>query len=399
MSVETFIGWRYLKARRKQTFISLITYISLGGVAVGVAALIVVLAVMSGAEEDLKKKVLEINSHIIVRGYGRAMDEYKELTSLIKTLPGVISAEPFIYSQVMLNGKGGVSGAVLRGVEPAQVAETAFLRPLVKTVGVGVLDAPFPGVFLGKELADRLKVSPGDSIRAVSPLRDNPRVRHFKVAGIFESGMYDYDLSLAYISLGQAQDFLGLGQRATGIEARVADIYQAPDIRAEIVERLGPSYWAKDWMQMNKNLFSALKLQKAVMFIILSLTILVAAFNIVSTLMMVIMEKNRDMAILKSMGAARGLIMRIFIFQGLAVGVIGTVIGFLGGVALCELLSRYKFVTLPTDVYFFSRLPVQLEALDVAVITLSAIVVSFLATLYPAWLASRLNPVEALRYE
>ena len=399
MSVETFIGWRYLKAKRKQTFISLITYISLGGVAVGVAALIVVLAVMSGAEEDLKKKVLEINSHIIVRGYGRAMDEYKELTSLIKSVPGVSSAEPFIYTQVMLSGKGGISGAVLRGVDPEQAAQTAFLKPLIQSAGAGALDAPSPGIFLGKELASNLKAGPGDVVRAVSPLKDSPRVRYFKVAGIFEAGMYDYDMTLAYISLAQAQDFIGLGDRASGIEARVRDIYQAPEIKDEIMRKLGPSYWAKDWMQMNRNLFSALKLQKAVMFIILSLTILVAAFNIVSTLMMVIMEKNRDMAILKSMGANRGMIMRVFVFQGLTVGVLGTVLGFLGGLGLCELLARYKFVTLPTDVYFFSRLPVQVEFFDVALITCSAVTISFLAALYPAWLASRLNPVEALRYE
>ena len=413
MPVETFIGWRYLKAKRKQTFISLITFISLGGVALGVTALIVVLAVMSGFEEDLKSKILGINSHIVVLRYGQPMENYSELMPKVSGLPGVVSVEPFIYSQVMVSAYGGVAGAVLRGVDPVLAARTGHLKSSMKSGTLSSLleagtegDETPPRIVLGSELAHQMGVLVGDMVKVVSPLGRvtplggrAPRTRNFQVGGIFESGMYEYDSTLAYISIKEGQDFLNLNGSVTGLEVKVDDIYRADRIREAVTAMLGPTYWAKDWMQMNRNLFTALKLEKTAMFIILILTVLVAAFNIVSTLIMVVMDKTRDIAILKSMGATRWMVMKIFVFQGLFIGIWGTIVGLAGGVFLCELLSRYKFITLPNDVYYITTLPVRMEAFDVILITCSAVIISFLATLYPAWQASRLNPVEALRYE
>ncbi len=411
MSFETFIGWRYLKSKRKQTFISLISLISLAGVALGVTALIVVLAVMNGFEEDLKGKILGVNSHIVILRYGEPMDAHLELMREVGQVEGVSSVEPFIYSQVMISAMGGLSGAILRGFDPDVPVSRERLGAMVKSGGIdGLADdaegKPVRGIMLGGELARQLGVLTGDTVRVVSPMGEvtplggrAPRTRNFEVAGIFESGMYEYDSTLAYLSLHEAQDFLNLGQTVTGLEVKVKDIYQADQIRERIMARLGTSYWAKDWMQMNRNLFSALKLEKVAMFIILTLTVLVAAFNIISTLIMVVMEKTRDIAILKSMGANNRSVMRIFVFQGLLVGLAGTLIGLGSGLFLCELLARYKFIKLPSDVYYMNTLPVLVDFRDVAVITFSAVIISFLATLYPAWQASRLNPVEALRYE
>lgn len=413
MAVEAFIGWRYLKAKRKQTFISLITFISLAGVALGVTALIVVLAVMSGFQEDLKNKILGVNSHIVVLKYGDPMDNYQELLLKVAGHSGVVSVDPFIYSQVMISAVGGVTGAVLRGLDPDLAAEHGHLKSIMrvgrledlkKPVTIG--NAPGPTALIGSELARQLGVLKGDTVKIIAPMGQvtplggrAPKVRHFKVTGIFESGMYEYDSTLIYVGLDQAQDFLGLGRTVTGLEIKVKDVYRADTIRLAIIETLGSSYWAKDWMQMNRNLFSALKLEKVAMFIILTLTVLVAAFNIISTLTMVVMEKTRDIAVLMSMGATRRTVMKIFVFQGLVIGVLGTIVGLGGGVALCQILAKYQFIKLPSDIYYITTLPVLMQTSDVALITCSSVVISFLATLYPAWQASRLNPVEALRYE
>jgi lipoprotein-releasing system permease protein len=414
MSYELFIGLRYLKAKRKQTFISLITLISIAGVMVGVTALIVVLAVMNGFREDLRDKILGVTSHVVLSRFDGNMADYQEVMTQVKKIPGVAAASPFIYSQVMISSGQAISGAVLRGIEP----ETATkVISLARTLSGGSLEElsvgdrsggqqAVPGIILGNELAKNLGVVKGEPITVISPLGrltplgQVPRSQIFRVVGVFDSGMYEYDSNLAYVSLQSAQRFLGLGDRVTGIEVRVDDIYQADRVAREISKALGGfPFWSRDWMKMNKNLFSALKLEKIVMFIILTLIILVAAFNIVSTLIMVVMEKTRDIAILKAMGATSRSIMKIFMLEGLVIGLVGTLLGLLGGYTLCRLLAKYQFVQLPRDVYYISTLPVKMDPLDVTLIAMAAIAISLAATVYPAWQASRLDPAEAIRYE
>ncbi|MGE5254701.1 MAG: FtsX-like permease family protein, partial [Planctomycetaceae bacterium] len=262
-----------------------------------------------------------------------------------------------------------------------------------------------PGILLGKELAQNLGVGMDDTVVVVSPagalapMGMGPPMKKFKVRGLFDTGMYEYDTSLAYISLQSAQKFLGLGDTVSGIEVKVRDIYGVKEIARKIQKELGFPFWTKDWMQMNRSLFAALKLERTVMFIILVLIVLVAAFGIVSTLIMVVMEKNKDIAILKSMGATARSVMRIFILEGLIIGVVGTVLGLIGGYIICRILATYQFISLPRDVYYISHLPVKVDGMDFLLIALAAVGISFLATLYPSWQASRLDPAEALRYE
>lgn len=409
MSFETFIGWRYLKAKRRQTFISLISLIALLGVALGVTALIVVLAVMSGSEQEMKQRILGLNSHIVLLRFGDPLKNYASLMKGISENPDVTRVEPFVYTQVMLSSAKGVSGTILRGLDWAQVEKSGRMNKLIKSGSLDNLephgDTP-PGILLGKALAEKLGVKTGDTVRLVSPMgritplgNRVPAVKNFKVAGLFESGMYDFDSNLAFVALDEAQKLMAMGDSVTGLDIWVDDIYRAGEIREKILSRMDSLYWARDWMQMNRNLFAALKLQKTAMAIILSLTVIVAAFNIVSALIMVVMEKTKDIAILKSMGATRKDIMRIFVFQGLFIGGLGTLLGVLGGVILCAIMDRYQIIDLPPDVYFITTIPARMEPLDVLVITISALVLSFLATLYPAWQASRLQPAEVLRYE
>ncbi len=414
MSYELFIGLRYLKAKRKQTFVSLITIISIAGVMVGVTALIVVLAVMNGFREDLQEKILGVTSHVVVSSFDGPVSNYRKVAADVEGVAGVTAAAPFIYAQVMINSPRAISGAVLRGIEPETAAKVVNLPKNLRSGSLEELEVAVesggmgatPGIILGNELAKNLGVVRGEPVTVISPLGrltplgQVPRSQTFRVAGIFDSGMYEYDSTLAYVSLGTAQRFLGIGDRATGIEIRVNDIYGADLVATAISRALGGyPFWSRDWMRMNKNLFSALKLEKIVMFIILTLIILVAAFNIVGTLIMVVIEKTRDIAILKSMGATRRSIMKIFMIEGLVIGLVGTMLGLLGGYLLCKLLATYQFIELPRDVYYISTLPVKMEPLDVTLIALAAVVISLVATVYPAWQASRLDPAEAIRYE
>jgi len=408
MSFELFFSLRYLKAKRKQGFISIITGISILGIMIGVMALIVVLAVMNGYREDLLKKILGVNSHIFILNYNGGITDTEDVINSATKVDGVISATPFIYSQVMIKKDENISGAILRGVDPNTGGKVINIDSMIKGASLSVLkqsETGLKGVIIGSELSRQIGALPGDIVTIVSPVgKLTPLGRvasedNFIVKGLFESGMYEYDNSLLYISLTDAQHFLSLGDEVTGIELRIKDIQDSEEISGTIQDKLGYPYWTKDWKMMNRSLFSALKLEKVTMFIILTMIILVGALNIISSLVMLVMEKHRDISILRTMGASSKSIMFIFIFQGLFVGFVGTLLGLVSGSFLCQLLERYKFIKLPPDVYYITTLPVRMEWMDTFLIAFAAIVISFIATIFPSRQASRVNPLEALRYE
>jgi lipoprotein-releasing system permease protein len=420
MPFELFIGLRYLKAKRKSTFISIITFISTAGVALGVMALIVVLAVMTGFEEDLKEKILGTNAHIMVIRNGAPMDDYRQVIEKLKGFKGVLAATPFIYNQVMLSSGKNVSGVVLRGIDAQTDRLVTGLSKSIVEGGIDKLNPrmeegvdALPGLLIGKELARHLNLILGDKVNVISPMGNitplgmMPKMKPFRVVGIFNTGMFEYDSTLAYVSIGQAQSFFDLGDTVTGIQLKVADVYHTGDLARSINRTLGANYYARDWMQMNRNILFALKTEKIVMFIILTLIVLVAAFGIASTLFMVVMEKTRDIAILKSMGATGSSIMKIFVLEGLIIGITGTMLGVVSGLLIAfnlePIINVIQNVTgqnfFSKDIYYLDHFPSLVVPSDVVLISVTAVVISFLATLYPSWQASRMLPAEALRYE
>lgn len=402
-----FIAFRYLKSKKKHRGVSFNTAISIGGVALGVTALLVVLAVMSGFHEDLQKKILGVNAHVVVLDFKGSMDNYEGVMEKIKGEKDVVSASPFVLGQVMVSVMGKGQGVYIRGIDPSREEKTTDISMHIKEGSLRELDSSEgpPGIIMGRELAARLGVFTGNEINILSPqgeigpLGMIPKVKSFKLVGIFEVGMFEYDSNLVLVSLKSAQEFFGLKDGVTGIEVRISDIYKAAGVRERIRGVLGYPYHVRDWMQMNRNLFSALKLEKFAMFVILVLIVLVAAFNIVSTLIMNVIEKEREIAILKTMGATNGGIMSIFMLQGFIIGLVGTAIGLVGGFVLSYVLNTFQIIKLPADIYYLSHLPVKVKLSDFLSVSLSAIFISFLSTIYPAWQASKLNPVEPLRYE
>lgn len=405
---EWFIGRRYLRAKHKHGFISLISFISVAGITVGVIALIVVLSVYSGFTNGLRDQILGINSHIIVQRLGGTIGNYELLREQVLSVEGVTGATPYLYSQTLMSSASGGSGVVLRGLDPETASNVISLG---KQMVIGTIDdlvqeseARVPRVILGKSLAADLQVGVGSRIRLISPsgpltpMGVIPKVKTCEVVGLFESGMYEYDSSLAYMSLHDVQNFLGQGDIAHGIEVTVLEknLNHADVIADRISEKLGPSIIAKDWMSMNRNLFAAFKLEKIGMFICMTLIIIVAALNIISALVMVVMEKSKDIAILKSMGATSFSIMKIFFLQGTVIALTGTTLGVAGGLGLCELLSRYKFIELPSNVYPMTTLPIEVLPSDVIIIAVSSIIITLTATLYPSWKASKVEPAEVL---
>jgi len=409
MSYEFYIAKRHFRAKRRTGFISVIGAISLLGVTVGVAALVVVMSVMNGFQSELKNRILGITAHLVVLKFPPGpMEGYQEAIGRIRILPEVVACSPFIYTKSMISRGPKVDGVVVRGVDPALEAGVTDVSRNVIAGEYDFTDRPgeLPALVLGVDLADRMEAHIGDTLTVASPMAARatplgmvPKARRFRLTGIFDSGMYEYNSTLAYIGLGQAQDFFEMGRTVSGLEVKVRDIYRAKEVGRTIVRELGPEYRTNDWMHLNWNLFSALKLEKVVMFLILALVVTVAAFNIVSSLIMTVMEKVREIGVLKSVGATSGGVMRIFVIQGVMTGAVGTALGLGLGLAACLLLKRYQFIRLPSDVYFIDRLPVQMQGGDFLLVAAAAMAITLLATLYPSWKAARLDPVDAIRYE
>jgi len=413
MSYELFIARRYLRSKRKVKFISVITLFSVGGVFVGVAALIIVLAVMNGFESEVRTRIVGTTAHVNVLSFqDEGMEDADRVIPVIEEIEHVLAAAPFIYYKAAIRSQYRSDGLLVRGVDPVQEKRVTDLEG---NVVHGALDlAPasegdeqaLPGIVLGSSLAEALGATLDQRVTLLS-LRDTqdrgawmvPKAARFRVVGIFETGMYEYDSALAYISIPAAQKLFEMGDRVTGIQVKTDDLYRAGDVATAIGERLGYPYYTIDWMHMNKNLFSWMTLEKWGMFVILSLIVIVATFNIVSTLIMVVMEKTRDIGILKSMGAASGSIMRIFMFEGLLVGLAGTLMGCLGGYLICWAQETFHFFSLPAEIYFINTLPIEMRALDFVKVASAAMTLCFLATVYPARKASKLVPVDAIRYE
>ena len=421
MSWELFVGLRYLRSRRRAALLSLISLISLLGVTIGVATLDIVLAVMTGLEQDLRDKILGFNPHIVVVSYAGPVPAEPGLVDKVTSVPGVSAAAPFTYGQAMLTVGRTASGVVVRGIDPARAGAVvdverhlqsgrldglAKLHPVTLAPDEGGGNVELPGLLLGGELARQMGVATGDVVSLVSPLGTPgpggmvPRIKRFVVAGVFDSGMFDYDTTLVYMALPDAQRFFDLRDGVTGIEVRVNDVFGAREVARAVERALGGfPYRARDWMEINRNLFSALKLEKVVYGIVLCLIVVVAAFNILATLTMVVKEKRRDIAVLKSMGAANGSIGRVFILNGAIIGLAGTLLGNLLGVAGCWILARYQFIELPKDVFLVTTLPVRMDAVNFLVVAAISVAICVIAALAPARRAASLVPVEVIRYE
>lgn len=406
MPLELFIAGRYLKAKRKEGFISLITLLSVAGVMVGVMALVVVIAVMSGSETEFRKRILGLEPHIYLMNYSGGFKDHAPILKRIQETPRVKDASPILFAQAMIKTRHAFSGIMVRGITPAHSSSLIRnLKPdeVEKALSVHKDQGNLPGIILGKELGNSVGVLKGDKVILTTantftgPTGRIPSMRQFVVKGFFKSGMSEYDGMLAYIHVDQAQLLTGNRDKISAIGVWVDDIFKVKEIRKQVLGDLPYPFYVRDWMEINQSLFSALKLEKTAMFIILTLIILVAAFNIASALIMMVMEKTKDIAVLKAMGATHTIIRRIFIIQGIIIGLLGTLLGTAFGVVVCWLLKKYDFIQLP-EAYPFSTLPVQLEAVDVLVISVSALVICFVSTLYPSYKASRMDPVEAIRY-
>jgi len=407
LSFELFVATRYLLSRRKHSFISVISLISIAGIALGVAALIVVLGVMNGFSDNLQEKILGVNAHVIITSLQGPIAGYRRVCEKINKIQGIKGTMPFLYSEVMVSSQNGVKGVVLRGIDPDLAKKVLRLD---KDLVVGSIDdlspSPIPPVIIGKELAFNLGLRRGSFLNILSPTGGRssfgfiPKIMVFKVVGIFDTGMYEYDSSLIYTNIPSAQKLIGFKKDVvSGIEASLYDVYKAPDIARHLRKILGPTYFIQTWMDMNKNLFFALKLEKFAMGIILAMIVLVGSFNIITTLFMLVMERKKDIAILISMGATKREIKRIFVLLGSLIGLVGTFVGYIFGLGLGCLIEKYQFIKLPKDVYYLDHLPIEYNSLDLVLIGVVAMLLCFLATLYPASQAAKVEPAQVLRYE
>jgi len=410
---ELLVGLRYTRAKRRNHFISFISAISMAGIALGVAALIVVLSVMNGFQHELRARILAVVSHVQIFGTEHRLDDWAGVAEVAVRHPRVTAVAPFVNAQGMFSRGSNVRGAIVRGILPQRELQVSDIGSHMRA---GSLDALVAGEFrvvLGADLARALGALPGDKVTLiapqglVTPAGVIPRLKQFTVAGLFEVGMYEYDSGLALVHIEDAQKLYQMGTQVSGLRLKLDDLFAARWVAREMMRDLGPRAFAVDWTRSHANFFRAVEIEKRVMFIILTLIVAVAAFNIVSTLVMLVTDKNADIAILRTLGAAPGSIMQIFIVQGALIGVIGTLAGVVLGVLLglnvdtvvplIERLLGFKF--LAKDVYYLADLPSDVQVRDVLTIGGVSLLLSFVATLYPSWRASRVNPAEALRYE
>ncbi|MDP6345690.1 MAG: lipoprotein-releasing ABC transporter permease subunit [Alphaproteobacteria bacterium] len=410
-SLEWAIAARYLRARRHEGFISIIAGFSLTGIALGVATLIIVMSVMNGFRIELLGRVLGLNGHIVAQGQGRSLADYGPITEALRGIDGVVDAAPLIEGQVMATANGLASGALVRGMRPADLRARAIIAGNLTS---GSLDdfAGRDGVLLGHRLAVKLGVSAGQRVTLVSPQSTTtafgsvPRTKSYRVIGTFMVGMYEYDATFVYMPLRAAQVYFRLADAVSGIEMFIEDPDRIREFRAPVLAVPGVGR-AADWQQVNRHFFQALQIERNVMFLILTLIILVAAFNIISSLIMLVNDKGKAIAILRTMGASRGMVMRIFVIAGASIGVIGTLLGFILGLVFClniETIRQWLEQLMGTELWspeirFLSQIPADVNNAEVVSVVLMALALSFLATLYPAWRAARIDPVEALRYE
>jgi lipoprotein-releasing system permease protein len=409
MPFELRIALRYLTARRKQAFISVISAISILGVAVGVMAVLIALGLMTGLQGEVRSRILGATAHLSVfKSRTDAMDEYREVIAALRKLPRVQGAAPALYGKGLLTSASASAVATLKGIVPA---EERTVTELAKQVEAGSLDdlvAPeqgLPPILLGRDLATTLGVSAGDVVTVtspqgrLSPMGVLPRMLRFRVLATVRSGLYEFDAAWAYLPLASAQRLFDAGDRASLVEVRVDDMYAVREIGSAVLKALGDGYLTTDWIQMNQSLFSALWLEKTAIAITIGLIVMVAALNIVATLILMVMEKHKDIAILVSMGAARNAVARIFMLQGTVIGAVGTLSGALFGWSACRVLDHYRVIRVPQDVYQISYVPFSLLPTDAAIVIVGSLAICFLATIHPARGAARLDPAEALRYE
>ena len=412
MNLEWRVARRYLASRRGTRFLSLITLIAIGGVAVGVTALIVVTAVMNGLQTELRKGILGVNPHVFVLTYGEGMrmDGWQAPLTKVRTVDGVVAAAPFVHTEVGLQNRGKYAeAAVLRGIDLSAAGSAVTDIPgILRAARINLANtrSGLPGLAAGATLGARLGLIPGDTVTLIAftnarmgPMGFVPKMEMYEYVGGFRTGMWEYDNKFAYTTLAAAQELSGLETAVSGLEVRAEDPYDARELSGRIEQALGIPYRTDDWMNMNASLFSALKLEKLALTLILLLIVIVAAFNIVSTLVMVVTDKTREIGVLKSMGMTSKRILRLFMVQGLVIGIVGAALGAAGGGILTYVVDRFKLISIPGEIYFISHLPVKADPVDIVGIIVATVLISFIATVYPAWQAARMDPVEAIRHE
>ncbi len=406
MSFELFVARRYLTTRRKQAFVSVITLISVVGVAIGVAALVIAIALITGFQGDVQAKILGATSHVMVSDLGgRGLEGYEGMAEKIRGIPGVVSVSPVVYNTVLITGIGESSGALVKGIDFERERHGSDWLQRLEAGQIPQAGGTRDGLLLGRELALRIGVQVGDVVDIItasstlSPLGLMPKRKRFEVTGLFNTGLYEFDSSTALVAIGVAQKLFGLEGRASYIQVKLQDIFAAPAIGEKIKAVLPPVVYITTWMELNKSLFSALKLEKNILFLTITLIVVVAALNIIASLILMVMEKTRDIGILMAIGATPQMVNRIFFYQGALIGVIGTALGSLLGLAWCALANAFELIKIPVDIYQISYVPFRMRPLDLAVIVGVALLICFISTLFPARRAAKIDPVVALKYE